>query len=248
MKEDTRWKLQAGLVLLTLSLALYIVHFSIFQDRHHLLIFLVGDLAFVPFEVFIVTLLIDQMLESRERRKRMEKLNMVIGTFFSHLGTPLLAAIACSDPDIPALRADISRVVAGNEHGVTTVKNTLLAHRCSVSISKIDLVALRDLLEKNEDFILRIVENPMVFEHESFTDLILAVTHLDEELRARDSLTSLPATDLAHLQGDINRAYLRLVPEWVRYMDYLQKHYPYLYSLALRKNPFDENASVIVRS
>jgi hypothetical protein len=71
MKEDTRWKLLAGLALLTLSLALYTVHFSIFQDRHHLLIFLVGDLAFVPFEVFIVTLLIDQMLESREKRQRM---------------------------------------------------------------------------------------------------------------------------------------------------------------------------------
>lgn len=247
MKEDTRWKLLAGLALLTLSLTLYIVHFSIFQDRHHLLIFLVGDLAFVPFEVFIVTLLIDQMLESRERRQRMEKLNMVIGTFFSHLGTPLLSAISCSDPGIPALRAEISRTVMEKERKSGAVKNTLLAHRCSASIGEIDLVALRDLLERNEDFILRIIENPMVFEHESFTDLILAVTHLDEELRARDSLTSLPATDLAHLQGDINRAYLRLVPEWVRYMDYLEKHYPYLYSLALRKNPFDKDASVIVR-
>ena len=37
-------------------------------------------------------------------------------------------------------------------------------------------------------FFLRLVENPMVFEHETFTDLILAINHLDEELKARDNL------------------------------------------------------------
>jgi len=29
-------------------------------------------------------------------------------------------------------------------------------------------------------------------------------------------------------------------------MEYLKNHYPYLFSLAMRKNPFDDSASVIV--
>jgi hypothetical protein len=41
--------------------------------------------------------------------------------------------------------------------------------------------------------------------------------------------------------------YSRLVPEWMSYMEYLKGHYPYLFSLALRSNPFDPAASVIVR-
>jgi hypothetical protein len=34
--------------------------------------------------------------------------------------------------------------------------------------------------------------------------------------------------------------------EWLTYMQYLKQYYPYLFSLAMRKNPFDRNASVIV--
>ncbi|OQC68906.1 MAG: hypothetical protein BWX50_01111 [Euryarchaeota archaeon ADurb.Bin009] len=30
-------------------------------------------------------------------------------------------------------------------------------------------------------------------------------------------------------------------------MEYLQKNYPYLFSLAMRSNPFDETASPVVR-
>jgi hypothetical protein len=30
-------------------------------------------------------------------------------------------------------------------------------------------------------------------------------------------------------------------------MEYLKNHYPYLFNLAMRKNPFDESASVVVK-
>ena len=100
MKEDTRWKLIAGMALVTLSLALYTAHYLIFQDAHHIIIYLLGDIAFIPLEVFVVTLIIDQMLESREKKQRMEKLNMVIGTFFSTTGTPLLSLLSRADPCI----------------------------------------------------------------------------------------------------------------------------------------------------
>jgi hypothetical protein len=90
MKDDTRWKLKVGIGLVTLSIVFYAAHYLIFHDEHHLFIFFIGDLAFIPVEVLIVTLIIDQMLESREKQQRIEKLNMVIGTFFSTIGTSLL--------------------------------------------------------------------------------------------------------------------------------------------------------------
>ena len=75
-----------------------------------------------------------------------------------------------------------------------------------------------------------------------FTDLVLAIHHLTEELKARKDLQSLPPADLAHLCGDIRRVYERLVPAWVHYMEYLKKNYPYLFSLAMRTNPYDEKS------
>jgi len=38
-----------------------------------------------------------------------------------------------------------------------------------------------------------------------------------------------------------------LVHEWLDYMKYLKKNYPYLFSLAVRTNPFDRNASVVLK-
>jgi hypothetical protein len=246
MKEDTKWKLIAGAGLVALSLALYTAHYLIFQDDHHLFIFFIGDLAFIPLEILIVTLIIDQLLESREKQRRMEKLNMVIGTFFSTLGTPLLTTLSRADPGIGTVRSNLIIGKDGGAGELRTVQDCLSSYACHVASDRIDREALRSFLLSREEFVIRLVENPMVFEHESFTDLLLAISHLTEELKARGDLSVLPSADIAHLGTDISRVYERLVPAWLKYMEYLKDHYPYLFSLALRTNPFDESASVVV--
>ena len=247
MKEETRWKLLVGIALITLTLLLMTVHYLVFQDSYHLFIFFLGDLAFIPIEVLCVTLIIDEMLESRERQQRMEKLNMVIGIFFSRVGTPLLTRLARADPCSKPLQKEMS--ISQSEwtaNRFRAAQANLSGWQCRVDPVHVDREALREFLDGNEDFLLRIIENPMVFEHESFTDLILAVTHLAEELKARGDLLTLPPSDISHLEGDMERVYSRLVPEWLKYMEYLKTHYPYLFSLAMRRNPFDEKASVVV--
>jgi len=235
----------AGLILL--SVILYTAHYLIFQDAYHLWIYFVGDLAFIPIEVLIVTLIIDQLLESREKKQRMEKLNLVIGTFFSTIGTPLLAQLARADPSIETIKNRL--VISADWHNsmFKDVQECLNTYTCNVDINRIDMDVLREFLVSNEDFVLRLVENPMVFEHESFTDLILAINHLTEEMKARDDLNTLPPSDMNHLTTDIKRVYSQLIREWLNYMEYLRNHYPYLFSLAMRKNPFDTSASVIVK-
>ena len=246
MKEETRWKVIAGTGLVTLTLLLMTVHYLVFQDSRYLFTYLLADLAFIPIEVLVVTLIIDQLLESRERQQRMEKMNMVIGIFFSRIGTPLLATLSRADPCPGPLRA---QMVAGTDWTADRFHEAhegLMSWKCEIDPARVDRESLRVLLLQNEDFLLRIVENPMVFEHESFTDLILAVTHLAEELKARGDLLHLPPSDIAHLVGDMERGYMRLVPEWLKYMEYLRNHYPYLFSLAMRTNPFDEKAAVVI--
>jgi hypothetical protein len=246
MKEDTWWKLIAGILLVTLTLAMLTAHYLIFQDEHHLFIFFAGDLAFIPIEVLVVTLIIDQMLESREKQRRMEKLNMVIGTFFSRIGTPLLAQLVRADSDIDNIKEHLIIGTDWHNDMFKEVQKCLMNHSCNVAIDLVDLEVLKRFLIIHEDILLRLVENPMIFEHETFTDLILAVNHLDEELKARDNLFSLLTTDKAHIAKDIQRVYSQLIPEWLKYMKYLKIHYPYLFSLAIRKNPFDRSASVII--
>ncbi|HON79842.1 MAG TPA: hypothetical protein PK544_15215, partial [Spirochaetota bacterium] len=63
----------------------------------------------------------------------------------------------------------------------------------------------------------------------------------------RDDLEGQPRSDREHLAGDVNRFYLLLVREWLVYMKYLKNSYPFLFSLAVRLNPFDPDASPVVR-
>jgi len=96
-------------------------------------------------------------------------------------------------------------------------------------------------------FLLGLLENPNLLEHETFTELLWAVFHLTEELSVREDVRRLSPTDGEHLAGDIRRAYAILIVEWLAYMKHLKHDYPYLFSFALRTNPFDPNAQVVVK-
>jgi len=77
--------------------------------------------------------------------------------------------------------------------------------------------------------------------------LLRAVFHLDEELRSRKNIKNLTPKDSEHISNDIKRAYNLLVYEWLDYMSYLKNNYPYLFSLVMRLNPFDEKATSEVK-
>ena len=237
-----RRRLALGLGLIALSALAYFVHFLIFRDAHHIFIYMVGDIAFVPIEVLLVTMILHELLTRREKARMFKKLNMVIGAFFNELGTDALALLATFDtntqevasalrPKVEWTNADFQRAVARLEGSPRTV-----------DAGTGDLVALKSTLSEHRGFLLRLLENPNLLEHESFTDLLWALFHLADELENRRDLAVLPKTDLEHLSGDIERAYGALVGQWLAYMRHLKSSYPYLYSLALRTNPFDPTA------
>jgi hypothetical protein len=91
------------------------------------------------------------------------------------------------------------------------------------------------------------LENPNLLEHETFTDLLWAVFHLTKELEGRKELKNLSLKDSEHLIGDLKRAYRSLIMQWMFYMQHLKADYPYLFSLAMRTNPFDTGATIEVK-
>jgi hypothetical protein len=241
------WQIFLGLSLLVLSIIFYFIHYLIFRDSHHIFLYLIGDIAFVFIEVLLVTLIIHQLLSEREKRAKLEKLNMVIGVFFSEVGTDLLVYLSNADPKLDKIKRDLIVKNNWSEQEFKNVYKNLNKHEYVVEIVKINLSDLRSNLIEKRDFLIRLIENPILFEHESFTGLLLAVFHLTEELQHREDIVNLPSSDYQHLAGDIKRVYGLLVKQWLDYMKHLKSNYPYLFSLAMRTNPFDKEASPIVR-
>lgn len=245
--KHLKWQILSGISLILLSAFVYIIHYVIFRDPHHIFIYMIGDIAFVFIEVLLVTLIINRLLSEREKRTRIEKLNMVIGTFFSEVGTILLAFFSDFDPNLDMIRNELIVTNDWSEQEFLRVSKRLKNYDYNVVIQKVRFKDLRSFLIGKRDFLLSILENPTLLEHESFTELLQAVFHLTEELEIRENISQLPTTDYEHLVGDIKRAYTSIVHQWLDYMQYLKDNYPYLFSLAMRTNPFDQNASPIVK-
>jgi hypothetical protein len=194
----------------------------------------------------VVANVTELFLEKREREATLEKLNMVIGVFFSELGSRLLALFARTDPDVAELRRRLAVLSDWSDADVKAVRAFVRTHNFGVDRKRLCLEEIAALLEEKGDVLLRVWENPNVLEHDEFTSAIRAVFHLREELTSRRGLSDLPDTDRAHLAGDIKRAYAATTVQWLDYMTRLKRHYPYLFSHAMRTNPFDEDASPVV--
>lgn len=242
-----KWQIIFGISLIALSAILYSSQIFIFKRPQDTFFYILQDLAFVPISVLIVTLILDQLLRIREKRAMLKKMNMVIGAFFSEVGTRLLKSFHDFDVRYDKTRENLIVTNEWSEREFSTVKNSLKVYDYKIESQKGDLEDLKSFLIKKRDFLLGLLENPNLLEHESFTDLLWAVFHLTEELACRADVKQLSVTDYAHLSGDIKRAYVLLISEWLAYMKHLKDVYPYLFSLAVRTNPFDPNASVEVK-
>ncbi|HDQ07882.1 MAG TPA: hypothetical protein ENN44_03775 [Methanoculleus sp.] len=244
--KDRSWILAFALSLIFASAMLYALHFEIFHDLHHIGVFFLHELAFLPLEVLFVTLILHRLLEYREKKNRIEKMNMVIGTFYSRVGRRLIRCFSRADPKIGTVQNGLLLSDAWTDERFGEALRDLGRYDCRVEIGSIDLEALRAFLMEQEDFLLRLLENPVLLEHEEFTGLLQATFHMTEELAHREDFGVCPPPDMSHLEGDINRVYGMLVTVWIRYMQHLKRNYPYLFSLAMRTNPFDEAAPVMV--
>jgi hypothetical protein len=206
-----------------------------------------GDVAFIPIDVLIVTLIIHKVLVEREKQRVMEKMNMVIGAFFNEVGAELLEFLAAADVGLDKIRKDLIIDKDWTNKDFIDVKRKFRKYEYAFDRKTTYFRKMSSFLKEKRIFLLRLLENPVLLEHQSFTDLLWAVFHFADELNHRKNTENLPESDYQHLIGDIKRIYVLLIEEWLNYMNHLQKRYPYLFSLAVRTNPFNPNADVVVK-
>jgi len=204
-------------------------------------------LAFLPVQILLVAVIVERILARREKNRLLHKMNMVIGTFFSELGIKLLGLLTGFAENKEGLRQRLAIGTKWTGQDWKQALETAEKFNYKVHASRMDLPAARDLLASNRQLLTLLLANPNLMEHERFTDLLWAVSHLLEELMARSSLEGLPPSDLDHLAGDIRRVCSQLTVQWLLYCRHLQAAYPYIFSIMVRTQPLQESPSAIVR-
>jgi len=208
---------------------------------------MVGDIAFLFLDVLLVILFIERLLSRKEKMALMKKLNMVIGTFFSEVGMELLRKFSFFVRNAESLEKELEIKPDWKKMDFRRAIAKARSFSYEVKIDKTHLSQLRDFLLSKRSFMLALLENPNLLEHEGFTDVLWAIFHLTEELAFReDRLENLPESDYQHLAGDLQRAYSQITSEWMSYTEHLKASYPFLFSLAARINPMNPRASAIV--
>lgn len=245
MKRFLNWKVLLGIILIILSILTYSLHYILFHDAHHIFIYLVGDIAFVFIEVLLVTLILHQLLNEWEKRSRLQKLNMVIEVFFSEFGKQLLRYLSNTDANL----ADIRDLIVSDDcenFDFRPAFRVIKEYHANIEMDRIDIHKLSRFLTSKRRYLIEFLQNPNMLQHASFTETLMAIFHIAEELAARD-LENLSLEEIEHTKTDIERAYNRLVAQWLSYMQHTKKHFPYFFVFAMRTNPFDDKAPWLIQ-
>jgi hypothetical protein len=241
------WQIRLGLILVALSAITYLAYYLIFGNLYNMLMYATGDLAFVFINVLLVTLIIQTILDQREKEAMIGKMSTVIGAFFSELGTPFIQFVMARGGHLPDLGPDLRVTAKWTDKDYDRTVKTMAEKEIDIKLDAGSLAGIKVMFTEKRGFLLSMMENPNLLEHERFTELLLALFHVQEEMMNRKDVISSPPSDISHLNKDVNRAFSLLVREWTMHMRHLQQNYPYLFSLAVRTNPFDPGADSVVK-
>ncbi|MBE6494932.1 MAG: hypothetical protein E7Z78_00660 [Methanobrevibacter thaueri] len=252
MSERLSWKAKFSILMVILIIIIYGSNYLVLGDAEHIISYIWTHLGFIPVDILIVAFLLDEIIERKEKEAMLEKLDMLMSTFFSEVGNELISQLSHANK-YKASTENLKSIKNWDENDfdnkLAELKGSSLDFSADVSPEEREefLENLRALLAGKRDFIINLINNPNLLEKEEFTELMNAILHLDEELEHRTDLALVNDADFGHLNGDMQRVYNKLVYEWVYYLKYLYKHYPYMIALIVRTNPFDETADVYVK-
>ena len=252
MESHNKWKIKFSIIMVIAIIVIYGSNILILKDPEHVISYIWTHLGFIPVDILIVAFVLDEIISKKEKEAMMEKLDMIMSTFFSEIGNDLISQLSSVNQhkaDTQYLESIKTWSDKDYENKLKEIKNINIPFKANVAPEDREeyLTNMRNLLIEKREFIVGLINNPNLLEKEEFSGLLTAILHLDEELEHRPDLSKVTDVDFNHLNGDMQRIYNKLVHEWIYYLRYLNKHYPYMIALIIRTNPFDENADVYVK-
>ena len=252
MDSHKKWKIKFSILMIILIIVIYGSNYLVLGDGEHIISYVWTHLGFIPVDILVVAFILDEIIERKEKEAMLEKLDMLMSTFFSEIGNELISQLSSANKyktNTENLKSIKNWDDKDYENKLKELKDTDVEFQADITPENREefLRNLNELLTSKREFIINLINNPNLLEKEEFTGLVNAILHLDEELEHRKDLSLVTDADFAHLNGDMHRVYNKLIHEWVYYLRYLNKHYPYMIALIIRTNPFDEDAEVYVK-
>lgn len=247
LSKKTVKEIGLALFLLSFSTGMYLLHFLLFRDAHHIFLYLVGDIAFLGVDALLVYFVLDRLLNAREKQAARKRLNILAGLFFADIGANLFNVFLDMQKDGCTCEQQYCVQESWTHRDFVAAAKSLQSAKLVFVYVPEKMLHLRELLSTKQEMLIRILENPGLHEHEAFSDVLLAVFHLTEELLRRTDLVHNDKTDQEHLMNDVRRAFTHLAQLWLEYMEHLREHYKYLYLYNIKNRQFNFERNLEVK-
>ena len=229
---------QLILLLLCTSALLYAIHYLIFRDLHHLAIFGLHELAFVPLEVILVTLGLDKLVEKTHREETRSKVSIIETLYFNESGGTMLRYLTSFDPDAARLRELLQVTESWRSSDFRQAIRQLKSYPFLLDLDRIDFFGLHYHLSQRHEYYRSMLENPALTQSEAFTEMIMKIYLLWEELDGRTNLYQLPEKDRNYLAELLHEIYRELTEYWLDNVYNHSIHNRFRLHRAIESNPF----------
>jgi len=162
-----------AIILTGSSAIIYLIQNAIFHEPSQTVFYIFQDMAFVPVQALIATLVIDGFLKIQEKRKKVKKINVVISTFFVDAGVNIMMAMSHFNQNHTEA-CEIIKIEKFIDNKGSIVKKALGEFEYRFYAEPNKLEELASIMDKNRGFLLDLLENQNLLEHESFTDMLWA--------------------------------------------------------------------------
>ena len=206
---------QIVLLLLCTSVVLYVLHYLVFRDLHHIGIFFLHELAGMPLEVILVSLFFDKLIEKTHEEENQSKLSIIETLFFNESGGNMLRYLSSFDPNFSQLASILSVRMDWKSIDYQAARLQLKDYSFHLDVEKVDFFGLHYHLDERHSYYRNILENPALTQSSEFTELVMKIYLMWEELDCRTDLYNLDLHEKHYLGELLTEIYEELVVYWL---------------------------------
>ena len=144
MSERLSWKAKFSILMIILIIIIYGSNYLVLGDAEHIISYIWTHLGFIPVDILIVAFLLDEIIERKEKEAMLEKLDMLMSTFFSEVGNDLINQLSTVNK-YKASTENLKSIKNWNDADYENKLNEL-------KNSNVDFSAMDIPLEKREEF------------------------------------------------------------------------------------------------
>lgn len=169
----------------------------------------------MPLEVILVSLGLDHLIDTTHENEVKSKMSIIETLFFNESGNRILRYLIHFDPNAKRLSTLLALNMDWRSSQYAAAERQLRLYPFELDTEKLDFYGIHYHLNEHMAFYRNILENPAMTQSNRFTEMVMNIYLLNEELEDRTDLYDLSSEDRRFLGDLLRQIYRELTEYWL---------------------------------